>query len=126
MPDRPHLFIEHNGRRLSYRQFSHEINIALSTLYQRKRDGIKVGCLRDMRKRVVRINGRQRTLGEWAEEVGITRAALRVRLNRRWPAERLLEPMDPRGAARVRVGLVTCKDSRDDRVQVTGTDARGA
>lgn len=42
---------------------------------------------------LITINGQTKCLSEWAEIVGIKRETIKSRLNRHWPIERLLEPL---------------------------------
>ena len=91
------VLVEYNGKKMTLREWSEELNISLSTISKRRFRGwtdkeIIEG--RPKRKRVANIylqyNGKTLSIREWSKELNTKEGTIRTRLDRGWSIEESL------------------------------------
>ena len=88
------VLVKYNGKKMTLREWSEELNISLSTITKRKHNGYSDKEIiegKPKRKRVANIylqyNGESLTIKEWSKKLNIKEATIRTRLNRGWSTE---------------------------------------
>ena len=91
------VLVEYNGKKMTLREWSEELNISLSTISKRKHNGYSDKEIiegRPKRKRVANIylqyNGKTLSIREWSKELNTKEGTIRTRLDRGWSIEESL------------------------------------
>ena len=93
------VYIEYNGERKSLQEWSELTGIKESTIRWRINNGYstekalteKVKAVKRSGKRYIRYNGKDQTISEWANELGMPVKVLYARLQRGWDIKRAFE-----------------------------------
>ena len=93
------VYIEYNGERKSLQEWSELTGIKESTIRWRINNGYstekalteKVKVVKRSGKRYIRYNGKDQTISEWANELGMPVKVLYARLQRGWEIKRAFE-----------------------------------
>lgn len=88
------VLVEYNGKKMTLREWSEELNISLSTITKRKHNGYSDKEIiegKPKRKRGANIylqyNEESLTIKEWSKKLDIKESTIRTRLDRGWSTE---------------------------------------
>ena len=88
------VLVEYNGKKMTLREWSEELNISLSTITKRKHNGYSDKEIiegKPKRKRGANIylqyNEESLTIKEWSKKLDIKESTIRTRLDRGWNTE---------------------------------------
>lgn len=91
------VLVEYNGKKMTLREWSEELNISLRTITKRKHKGYSDKEIIEGRPRKERVpdiylqcNGKNLSVKEWSKELNIREATIRTRLARGWSIEESL------------------------------------
>jgi AraC-like DNA-binding protein len=87
------IYIEHEGRKKTLKEWSVHTGISVSALYQRYNAGLppKKILEQDIRTKIkLTMHNEERSIKEWSEKTGLTERLIRSRYEYGWDHERIL------------------------------------